>query len=197
MTENQNQESQQEFFGEFSRQAEKPEHLPTLARSQKPLLISATSEQILVACILLILALCGIFFLGVMRGKDLSRLTPVPAPAAATVKSAAPLPVQEIRPRAMAATAPAAPAALVKAPQTRPAIGDASKPYTIQLVTHKKKEYAEAELQSLKQRGISAFIVPRGDYFLVCYGQYANKESAKKDLAAFRARYKDCFLGRR
>ncbi len=178
MLENRDQESQQEFFGEFSKQAERPERLPALAKSQKPVLISATSEHILVACILLILAFCAVFFLGVMRGKSLARLEPAP------VKTVLPVP----------ATAPKPVSAAVAPPRPRVVVADPAKPYTIQLVTHKKRDYAESEIRLLKQKGLSAFILSSGDYFLVCYGQYENKEGAKKDLAAFRGRYKDCFL---
>ena len=186
MPENHDQESQQEFFGEFSKQAERPQRFPALARSQKPVLISATSEYILVACILLILAFCAVFFLGVMRGKSLARLEPAPIKTAPLVPAVASKPVPA-----------ASPAAAASPQKPRVVVADPAKPYTIQLVTHKKKEYAESEIRLLKQKGLPAFILSSGDYFLVCYGQYANKEAAKKDLAAFRSRYKDCFLRRR
>jgi cell division septation protein DedD len=103
------------------------------------------------AGILFILALCGVFFLGVMRGQALSRPAsdPPSPPRAKVVAQAAPV----SRP-AGAVTVPAAPAVAVReAP---------SKPYTIQLVTHRKKELAEAEMNALRAKGYYSFIIPSG-----------------------------------
>ena len=49
----------------------------------------------------------------------------------------------------------------------------------------------------LRAQGLYSFIIPSGEYFQVCAGQYASKEEAKKDVARFSAKYKDCFLRRR
>ena len=73
----------------------------------------------------------------------------------------------------------------------------AEKPYTIQVVTHRKKEFAEAEVSRIRKLGYISFIIPSGDYFQVCAGQYASKEEARKDLGVFSSKYKDCFLRHR
>ena len=85
-------------------------------------------------------------------------------------------------------------------PQTgRPkvSIDDPAKPYSIQLVTYKKAEYAEKEMKALKRAGLFSVIIPSGDYYQVCVGQYASSEEAKRDLAFFAAKYKGCYLRRR
>lgn len=193
MTDERPSETQQELFTQFSPAPKRPERFPTLAKTQKPILISTTLEQLLMAGILCILVLCGVFFLGVLRGKSLrpmAAIVTVERPAAPRVPAgfvqapAAPLPAPV---KAAQAQAPSAPAA--SAPS--------AKPYTIQLVTYRKREYAETELSAVKKMGFSGYVVQKGEYFLVYVGQYASKDEAKRDLSAFQAKYKDSFLTRR
>ena len=178
-------ETQQELFTQFSSAPKRAERFPALAKTQKPILISTTLEQLLMVSIIFILLLCGVFFLGVLRGKSLRQGLSSPKAV-----------VSVLAPRSVAA-APSAPVS--SAAPTAPAVPVAStdKPYTIQIVTYRKKEYAEAELNTVRKMGFSGFIVQKGEYFLVYAGQYASKEEAKRDLSAFHAKYKDSFLTRR
>ena len=166
-------EMQPDLFADQAVESKKTERFPALTKTHKPILVSTTLEQILTFSVLAILGLCGIFFLGVLRGKNLER-PPAVAPPAAPVQ----MPVVS------------APPASVIAPATQ-------KPYTIQLVTHRKKEFADAETVSLRKLGFVSFIIPSGEYFQVCAGQYASKEEAKKDLSRFASKYKDSYLRRR
>jgi cell division septation protein DedD len=74
---------------------------------------------------------------------------------------------------------------------------NAGKLYTIQLVTHKKKEQAENEVRAVRKSGFYSFIIPSGEFYQVCVGQYGSHNDAKKDLAFFKSRYQDCYLRRR
>lgn len=76
-------------------------------------------------------------------------------------------------------------------------VPDPNKPYTIQLVTYKKKEIAENETALLRRQGFFSAIIPSGEYYQVCVGQYADKAEAARDLKTFSARYRDCYLRRR
>ena len=207
MDESKIRETQQELFEEFSSSPKKPERLQRLSRAQKPILFSTNTEQLLMAGILFILALCGVFFLGVMRGKALSGPLMATREAVSEPLSVSdlPAPVTGARP-----PAPKAPVVVPAAKATAPAIPvrtmpskakilleASTKPYTIQIVTHRKKELAEQEMNGLRAQNIYSFIIPSGEYFQVCAGQYASKEEAKKDLARFQAKFKDCFLRRR
>lgn len=176
------QESQPDLFQDFSAAAKKPERFPAIAKTQKPILISTTLEQLLTLSVVVILGLCGIFFLGVLRGKALN-------------KPAAPAPAPAVSQRTLPVPPTAAPAPAVPKPAILASISQ--KPYTIQLVTHRKKEFAEAEMAALRKMGLVTFLIPSGGYFQVCVGQYASKEEAKKDLLRFSARYKDSYLRRR
>jgi septal ring-binding cell division protein DamX len=189
MTEFKAEETQQELFQEFSGQMQpRRERFPSLAKSQKPILVSTSLEQIILAVIVVILTGCFVFFLGVIRGKG---FTASPAKeTAAAPRTAMAVPVQKtvvtVQPPAVSPQAAPMPAADIK------------KPYTIQVVTYKKREPAEQEAAMLRRKGFYAVVIPGQGYFPVCAGQYENKESAQKDLNFFRSRYKtNCFLRRR
>jgi len=205
MDEFQNRESQQELFSEFSGQPKNTERFPSLGRSQKPILITTNIEQIIVISLAGLLCICFFFFLGVLRGRTLKAesRTVLSAPSA----SSAPVAAQNATRTVPSSAAKTVQKLTVAAPPAAPAIPkklapaifvqDPQKPYTIQLVTHKKKEYAENEVATFRRSGFYSFIIPSGDYYQVCVGQYASKEEAQKDLIKLKSRYHDCFLRRR
>ena len=188
-------ETHQDFFPEFSREPKKKERFPGLSRTQKPLLLTTNTEQLLMIGILLILVLCGIFFLGVLRGKALRQSILMPARLGQASAPRSETPAFSSQPVKTAAQQPAALASVRV--QTPPPASVSEKPYTIQLVTHRKKEFAEADVSAFRKAGFTSFIIPSGEYYQVCVGQYASKEEAKKDLGRFSSKYKDCFLRRR
>lgn len=79
-------------------------------------------------------------------------------------------------------------------PSSTPAAG--KRLYTIQVVTHKKRAFAEGELAAIGRTGLGGKIIESDGYFIVCVGQYAAKEDAQKDLSFLKAKYADCFLRR-
>ncbi len=188
MTELKQEENQKEFFEEFSGETKRAERFPSIAKTQKPILISASAEHLVFAGILAVLVSCFMFFLGVMRGRNL-----VDQPVLSTTFKS------NVKP-SLTASPPAAPAAFAAAKQPTveaPLKSNLAKPYTIVLVTYKKQSLAEKEVAALKKRGQPAFISTSSDYFLVSTGQYANISDAKKDLIFFNSKYKGCFLKRR
>lgn len=200
------QESQQEFFPNFVKPSERKlePRVAGVGRTQKPILLTTTLEQILLACIVMILVLCGVFFLGILRGKSLvgSGVLSRPAPAVAAVRAPMPVRAAAVAPAAPASSGPvraltAAPAAPAPAaPSGSAALTPAKRLYTIQVVTHKKRSYAEAEMAAMAKAGFKGKILESDGYFVVCVGQYAAKDEAKKDLSLLKAKYPDCFLRR-
>src|ERR1041385_8424281 len=77
-------QAQQELFSDFSAQPRAAERVPSIAKTQKPILISTTLEQLLLVGLISILVFCLVFFLGVLRGRSLaapvSKSAPVSAP---------------------------------------------------------------------------------------------------------------------
>src|SRR3989338_292738 len=182
MTDIKQSETQQDFFN-FSKPGKGPE-LPTYEpKFQKPILVTTSLEQIILVGILLILAACFVFFLGGLRGKAISgKAAEVP-----TVSSSV------AGPNAVAAVSPVLasnrPIVAVGNSVAAAVPQDAGKPYTIQLATYKRRDWAEKEGAALRRSGYFSLIVPNGNYFEVRAGQYANKEEAKKDLKFFASRY--------
>ncbi len=204
MTEIKQEETQQELFNEFSGELKKTERFPSISRPQKPILFSTSVEQIILVSIILILAGCLIFFLGILRGKFLASKGQVTAPVRIAPEPVRPTAVTSIAPKQAAApllkVKPSAASVALPAKASvkpSPATLDLNKHYTIQLVTYKKKDLAEKEVAGLRRNGFYSSIIASGDYYQVCVGQYATKEEAKKDLKVFGSKYKDCFLRRR
>ncbi len=194
---------QQELFTEFTpSQPSRGDRLPGIAKPQKPILMSLTIEQILLAGIGLILLCCFSFFMGVLRGKSIaSTIAPTVPQTAVSPRTQPMISVPAAKPFVISlpkkTLPPVIKTPLAAAPKKNSFVSDLSKPYTIQLVTYKQKELGEKEVAYFRSKGYYATLVPHGDYFIVCLGQYTNKEEAKKDLALFAAKYKDCFLRRR
>lgn len=205
MEENRPKETQSELFPEqfSSGGVSRGERFPGIVRPQKQILLATNTEHLLMAGILGILVLCGVFFLGVVRGKALTggiveapvstgEPGPVAAPEPVPVRAPAQPAIAQARTNVQPAPRPTPTRAAQ--PAAEPA---ASKPYTIQIVTHRKKELADAEMNGLRAQGFYSFIIKSGEYYQVCAGQYGSKEEAKADLARFQSKFKDSFLRRR
>lgn len=194
MTEPKSQDSQQDLFGwQGAGQVRKAPGPPPggLTQAQKPILVTTSLEQVLLVTIVAILAGCLIFFLGVLRGKSIGREGVRPPVTAAAAPAAAVVPAPAAAPRPAARQA-----AVVREPLAAPQQPAAVKAYTIQLVTYKKREWAEKEAAPFRAEGMYTAIVPAGEYFIVCVGQYGTKDEAKKDLKRLLTKYKDCYLRR-
>ncbi len=213
MTEIKQGETQQEFFPGFPKAGKGAGRPLYESKLQRPILITTSIEQVILAGILLILIACFVFFLGVVRGKALgaakqqvvsvmdrktmaSKIEPASVPALLPSRS---ITAAGDHPRT---------AILVQAASSglrhvgrdsgmSRALQDPNKPYTIQLVTYKKQDLAEKETANLRRSGYFSLIVPNGEFFEVRAGQYASKEEAKKDLKFFTSRYPGCYLRRR
>ena len=178
------QENQRELFSHFASEPPAVERAPLIAKTQKPILISTTMEQLLLAGIVFILVFCLVFFLGVLRGRA-TKSSVILQTAAAPLRQA-PLPVKT-------APLPVRPVVAVPAPVA----AVTAKPYTIQVLTTKNKDYAENEAGLLKNSGFAGLASQSGSYYVVCVGSYMGKEDAKKDLSRLAARYKSAYLRRR
>ncbi len=66
--------------------------------------------------------------------------------------------------------------------------------YTVQVASFRKKVYAEKEAMDLKKKGYEIFVVPKGDYSIVCVGKFAYKNEANQMSRKLRKRYKDCLV---
>lgn len=68
--------------------------------------------------------------------------------------------------------------------------------YTIQLASYKNNAAAKKEAQRLKNNGHRALIMPKGNYIILCVGNFNNKEIAKTKLSEFKKTYHDGIIRR-
>jgi len=68
--------------------------------------------------------------------------------------------------------------------------------YTIQLASYKTKTHAQKETELLKKRGLSPLVLSKGNYAVLCVGNFSNKQTAQSLLSELRKRYKDCYVRR-
>lgn len=143
--------------------------------------------------IIITMVITGIisFSLGVERGKRLSLLNNNPRFDAAL----------EIRP---AATKPD-PKQTTQQQQSYPlrpgnnaatTVKEYNLIYTIQLASYKTKESAQKEAQVLKKRGLLPLVLYKGDYAVLCVGNFSNREAARSPLSQLRKHYQDCYVRR-
>ena len=72
--------------------------------------------------------------------------------------------------------------------------------YTIQVASFRKEEYAQKEVSMLKQKraykGFEIFVLPKGNWSIVCIGSFGKKSEANVLLGQLKKRYNDCLIRR-
>jgi SPOR domain len=153
-----------------------PANSATLEDINKPKFLLAnltfSLESLVILAILGIMVALFSFSLGVERGKGLA------AQALDERVSAA----WNVGSRTLAQPAPAAaPSATVQAPKpliNRGFFWGTGMRYTLQAATYGNEEYAQQDAMLLKREGFQPFLIKNGRYWLLCIGNFSNKESA-------------------
>ncbi len=70
------------------------------------------------------------------------------------------------------------------------------RPYTIQVASFKKQEYANQEALLLKQKGYEIFVLSKGEHSIVCVGRFLLQKQAESFSARLKKQYKDCLVRR-
>lgn len=68
--------------------------------------------------------------------------------------------------------------------------------YTIQVASFKKEKNAKIEAERLKGIGVDIFVLPKGEYSIVCIGRFMKKDDAKEFSVKIKDRYKDYLIRR-
>ena len=152
-----------------------PAHSATLEDINKPKFLLArltlSVESLVIFMILGIMVALFSFSLGVERGKHLV------AQALDERVSAA----WNVGARTMAPVAVATVPLEAMAPAQKPFINHSfilGTRYTLQAATYGNEEYARQDALRLKAKGFQSFLIERGKYWLLCIGNFNNKESA-------------------
>lgn len=73
---------------------------------------------------------------------------------------------------------------------------DSIRNYTIQVATYQTNSHAQREVEILRKKGFNPLVLSKGEYTVVCVGNFSNKETAKSLLSELKKRYRDCFIRR-
>jgi cell division protein FtsN len=150
------------------------------------------------------------FSLGVEKGKRMARREAVvdnysggaaikPAPPQPTVQPVQRIETQPAQVAVNTAPRPAAVAANIAAP-AQPAqplklsgqIGN----FTIQVASYKSKKSADMQAQEFKKKGVTAMVLPKGEYLILCVGRFPSQDEARIALKELQKTYKGCYIRR-
>ena len=68
--------------------------------------------------------------------------------------------------------------------------------YTIQVASFKQLEFAQQEAEGLRKKGYEIFVLPKGNYSIVCVGKFLRKDDAGVTQTRLKKTYKDSMLRR-
>lgn len=68
--------------------------------------------------------------------------------------------------------------------------------FTVQVASYKADSAANREADNLRKKGFEVFVLPKGDYFILCVGKFAQSNEAKKFSGKLKSRYKDNMVRR-
>jgi hypothetical protein len=151
-------------------------------------------EKVILLVIGFLVCAAVAFSLGVEKGRHIAGIKGIPAVAKASPRPVAVKPVAAkpatLRPLA---SRPATTQVIARQPVQAPPVSGA---YTIQLASYKSRDLAQQEADALKKKGLTPVFVSKGEYVVLCVGNFVNKETAKSLLPALEKQYRDCFIRR-
>jgi len=80
----------------------------------------------------------------------------------------------------------------IAAPPAQATIGS----YAIQVASYKTKSAALRESEALKKQGFATTLLSKGDYIVLCVGNFNSKEKAQSMLPQLAKRYQGCMIRR-
>jgi len=90
-------------------------------------------------------------------------------------------------------TTPSAPV-LPPFAQNSPSEKVVDKGYTIQVASYKSESFALKEANALQSQGMKSLVLMKGSHWIVCVGQFAKPDEAKKLLNKLKKKYKDSLI---
>lgn len=68
--------------------------------------------------------------------------------------------------------------------------------YTVQVASFKNRSLAEKETERLKKMGYEPLLFPKGNFVIVCVGNFNDKKIAQNMQSKLKKRYGDCIIRR-
>ena len=196
-----------------------PANSATMDEVNKPKFLLAnltlSTESLVILAILGIMIAVFAFSLGVERGKHLTaQALDERVSAAWNLAPRKPMMAPRAVASGMVQPAVAAPSATRKAMVgnagfvSTPVIAKVVKPaviqsqplakgrFTLQAATYKNEAFAKQEAMAWKAKGLQSFLIKKGDFWLVCLGQYASVETAGAALKKLPPKYRSSSVRR-
>lgn len=131
-----------------------------------------------------------------LRSKVISNMENLAATATAahaTTVAAAPVKKQAVAAATNAAiissvTAVEGPETVAETPAVAETVEPAAGKFTIQILTVASKQTAEKEVKRLTEKGMKAFIIPRGKKSEICINAFESREKASRNLKDLKTR---------
>ncbi|MFH1888904.1 MAG: SPOR domain-containing protein [Candidatus Omnitrophota bacterium] len=173
------QHDQLELFSQTKGQAKARTSVGFKAR------ISRYEKTILIIIGIAVMSIASFSF-GVEKGKELSvsntaskldiAANPVPLPSITQAKQA----IMENGPQA----------------KEKEELPEQVQGYTIQVASFLNKTNAQKEVSTLKNKGMTAMVLSKGKFSIVCVGSFTGKKEAESFLPKLKKRYQDCLVRR-
>ena len=176
-----------------------PANSATLEDINKPRFLLAnltlSFESLVILAILGIMVALFAYSLGVERGKHLAAFALDERVSAAWNLA----PRKPMLPTVRTASSPVAakPAPMVKTAAKQVAVTAVpAGRFTLQTASYRNEAYAKQEALDLKAKGFKTFLIKKGDFWLVCLGQFATAEAATATLKKVPPKYRDSSVRR-
>ena len=189
-----------------------PSNSATLENEQKPKFLLAnltlSLESLVILTILVIMIGLFAFSLGVERGKHLTaQALDERVGAAWNLAPHKPmLPVTMIKPIVAVKSALIAVRTMpvnsgnvtaIRQTTAKQAVVPAlSMRFTITVASYRNEAYAKQDALGLKAKGLQSFLIKKGDFWLLCVGQYPSKENAETAVKRLQPKYKNLSIRR-
>lgn len=178
-----NSEKQKELFDEFKSETKGLKLFKGKGHMQqgRAFLFQVSFEKIVFFLIGAVIIIAIAFCLGVERGKYVAGIPRPVAPASAPIKQLIPV---ALKPQPATNVTTKVPASLRK-----------SVIYTIRIASYTNKKSAAGETAKLRQTGFPAYVKASGSFYMICVGDYLDKNQADSALLALKKKYgKDIYI---
>ena len=201
---NPKRQSQFELFPRPSKSSSGGFRTPRLTKD-----LTLSLENSIVLCIIFVMALVLFFSFGVERGKRIALRSDTDSEEGKIIhtvrddnaqKPEQPVPVAGQEERVVFPVNVPEEIREEQDPAVKPPLEknqEQEKLFTIQVASFKLEKYANQEADRLRKSGHSdTFVMPKGDYSIVCVGKFMQRDEAKKFSSKLRKRYNDCLVRR-
>ena len=177
---------QKELFEDFVNQ-EKKSHPRDFLRKKSKLAINLCFEHLIFVFIGFVIALAVVFSIGVEKGKSISSVSARQTGTRKDIEEINHTEFEQVVIKQQDGTQEIA-------AQVKPVDTAAPFEFTVQVASYAKEETAKVHAERLKAQGNDAFVLKKGDYYIICVGKFTDKQSVDTQMKKLRKSYNDCIV---